>query len=75
MQKSRLHNNRIITENVVKKTINNFKPLDRKIIVDINKLLNRVKVVKKNEAQKKIIFFSSLITCLVIMGTFIVVFE
>ena len=32
--------------------------IDQKRIVDINKLLNRVKIDQKNETKRKIIFYS-----------------
>ena len=43
--------------------------------VDINKLLNRVKVEKKKETKEKIIFYSSVILALSLMGTFIATFK
>ena len=43
-----------------KKTIP-LKYIDQKRIVDINKLLNRVKIDQKNENKKKIIFYCSVV--------------
>ena len=45
--------------------------LGQKKNVDINELLNRVKIEKKNETQKKTIFFSSVVLTLVLIGTFL----
>ena len=39
--------------------------------VDINKLLNRVKINKQNELKKKIIFFCSSISILIFSATLI----
>ena len=38
--------------------------IDQKRIVDINKLLNRVKIDQKNETKRKIIFYSLTILAL-----------
>ena len=45
--------------------------IDQKRIVDINKLLNRVKIDQKNERKQKIIFYSSTILGLFLLGTLI----
>ena len=45
--------------------------IDQKRIVDINKLLNRVKIDQKNETKRKIIFYSSTILGLFLLGTLI----
>ena len=45
--------------------------IDQKRIVDINKLLNRVKIDQKNETKRKIIFYSSTILGLSLLGTLI----
>ena len=45
--------------------------IDQKRTVDINKLLNRVKMDKKNETKRKIIFYSSTILGLSLFGTLI----
>ena len=49
--------------------------IDQKRIVDINKLLNRVKIDQKNETKRKIIFYSSVILALTLFSTFIVVIK
>ena len=45
--------------------------IDQKRIVDINKLLNRVKIDQKNETKRKIIFYSIVILGLSLLGTLI----
>ena len=45
--------------------------IDQKRIVDINKLLNRVKIDQKNETKRKIIFYSFVILGLSLLGTLI----
>ena len=45
--------------------------IDQKRIVDINKLLNRVKIDQKNETKRKIIFYSVIILTLSLLGTLI----
>ena len=45
--------------------------IDQKRIVDINKLLNRVKIDQKNESKRKIIFYSSTILGFFLLGTLI----
>ena len=47
--------------------------IDQKRIVDINKLLNRVRIDKKNETKRKIIFCSSIILALGLFSTLITV--
>ena len=45
--------------------------IDQKRIVDINKLLNRVKMDKKIETKRKIIFYSFIVLGLSLLGTLI----
>ena len=45
--------------------------IDQKRIVDINKLLNRVKIDQKNERKQKIIFYSLSILGLSLLGALI----
>ena len=54
-----------------KKTIP-LQYIDQKRIVDINKLLNRVRIDKKNETKRQIIFYSAAILALTLFSTFIV---
>ena len=72
MLKNYFHNNKSIDENRGKKKNISDLYIDQKRIVDINKLLNRVKVDKKNETKRKIIFYSSSILALSLFSTLIV---
>ena len=49
--------------------------IDQKRIVDINKLLNRVKIDQKNETKRKIIFYSLIILALGLFSTFIMIIK
>ena len=72
MQKFRFHNSIIANKSLDKKEGYQTQNLDLKIVVDINKLLNRVKIEEKNEIKRKIIFFSFVILGLSLLGTLIV---
>ena len=61
-------------EKVEKKNIP-VKYIDQKRIVDINKLLNRVKIDQKNETKRKIIFYSLTILALGLFSTFIMIIK
>ena len=49
--------------------------IDQKRIVDINKLLNRVKIDQKNERKRKIIFYSLAILALGLFSTLIMIIK
>ena len=49
--------------------------IDQKRIVDINKLLNRVKIDQKNERKRKIIFYSLTILALCLFSTLIMIIK
>ena len=49
--------------------------IEQKRIVDINKLLNRVKIDQKNERKRKIIFYSLAILALGLFSTFIMIIK
>ena len=49
--------------------------IDQKRVVDINKLLNRVKIDQKNETKRKIIFYSLAILALGLFSTFIMIIK
>ena len=51
------------------------KYIDQKRIVDINKLLNRVKIDQKNETKRKIIFYSLTTLALGLFSTFIMIIK
>ena len=63
-------NKSIIKNKVQKKTIP-VQYIDQKRIVDINRLLNRVRMDKKIETRKKIIFYSSAVLALSLFSTLI----
>ena len=64
MQKTYFHNNKSISENDNQVKNISIQNIDQKINVDINKLLNRVKIEKKIDAKKKFIFYTSTILVL-----------
>ena len=72
MQKFNFHKTRELDLNREKKLKNQKQNLDPKIVVDINKLLNRVKIEERNETKKKITFFSLILLSLSLIGTIIV---
>ena len=65
------HNNKSIDQNINTKKLSKVQHIGEKQIVDINKLLNRVKINKKNEIKQKIIFYSFSILGLSLFGTLI----
>jgi len=71
MQKTYFHDKKHIGEKKVNKKTIPLQYIDQKRIVDINKLLNRVKIDQKNETKRKIIFYSSTILGLSLLGTLI----
>ena len=71
MQKTYFHDRKHISEKKVQKKTIPLQYIDQKRIVDINKLLNRVKTDQKNETKQKIIFYSSIVLGLSLLGTLI----
>jgi len=71
MQKNYFHDRKHISEKKVNKKTIPLQYIDQKRIVDINKLLNRVKIDQKNETKRKIVFYSSTILGLSLLGTLI----
>ena len=71
MQKTYLHDRKHTSEKKVHKKTIPLQYIDQRRIVDINKLLNRVKINQKNETKRKIIFYSSTILGLSLFGTLI----
>ena len=71
MQKSYFHNGKSTNENKDEKKLPQSLNIDIKSIVDINILLNKVKIDEKNQIKRKIIFFSLVTTILILFGTFI----
>jgi len=61
MQKTYFHNNKHISEKNDQKKAIIVEQINQKKRVNINKLLNRVRIEKKDENKRKIIFYSSII--------------
>ena len=68
-------NNKSKSENRSQKKNIPVQYIDQKRIVDINKLLNRVKIDQKNERKRKIIFYSLTILALGLFSTFIMIIK
>ena len=71
MQKVYFHNGKSIDQNLNTKRLSEAQHISEKQVVDINKLLNRVKINQKNEIKQKIIFYSVTILMLFLLGTLI----
>jgi glutamine phosphoribosylpyrophosphate amidotransferase len=71
MQKYYFHNGKLTNENKSKKKLPQSLNIDIKSVVDINILLNKIKIEEKNQTKRKIIFFSLVTTILILFGTFI----
>ena len=71
MRKVYFHNDKSIDQNINTKRLSEAQHVSEKQVVDINKLLNRVKIDQKNETKRKIIFYSLVILGLSLLGTLI----
>ena len=71
MRKVYFHNDKSIDQNINTKRLSEVQHVSEKQVVDINKLLNRVKIDQKNETKRKIIFYSFTIVLLSLFGTLI----
>tara|TARA_B100000795_G_scaffold110353_1_gene81467 strand:- start:373 stop:600 length:228 start_codon:yes stop_codon:yes gene_type:complete len=71
MYKNIFHNNKHKAEDLVVKNIHTTHNVKHKINVDINTLLNRVKIDKLFERKQKFIFFSFGFLLLNFMGIFV----
>ena len=65
------HNNKSIDQNINTKKLSKVENISEKQVVDINKLLNKIKIDHKNETKRKIIFYSLSILGLSLLGTLI----
>ena len=75
MQKKYFHNYKSVNENNrIKKSAPTSK-VDIKSVVDINILLNKIKVEEKNEIKRKIIFYSFITLILILFGSFIAIIK
>ena len=75
MRKVYFHNDKSIDQNINTKRLSEVQHVSEKQVVDINKLLNRVKIDQKNETKRKIIFYSFTILGLSLLGTLITVLK
>ena len=71
MSKAYFHNGKSTYQNTNIKRFPEAQSIGEKEVVDINKLLNRVKINQKNETKRKIIFYSSTVLGLSLLGTLI----
>jgi len=71
MRKVYFHNEKSIDQNLNTKRLSEAQNIGERQVVDINKLLNRVKIDQKNETKRKIIFYSVIILGLSLLGTLI----
>ena len=72
MPKVYFHNEKSIDQNINTKKLSKVQNISERQVVDINKLLNRVKIDQKNETKRKIIFYSFIIMGLSLFGALIV---
>ena len=73
MQKAHFHDREHHSEKKVQKKTIPLQYIDQKRIVDINKILNRVKIDQKNETKRKIIFYSLTTLVLGLFSTLIMI--
>ena len=75
MPKVYFHNGKSIDQNINTKRLSEVNYIGEKQVVDINKLLNRVKIDQKNETKRKIIFYSLTILALGLFSTLIMIIK
>ena len=75
MPKTYFHNNKSLNENKDKKKLIQTPKLEIKGIVDINILLNRIKINEKKMIKRKIMFFSFITLTLILFGFFIAIIK
>ena len=73
MYRNIFYNYKSINEDFKSKKISRSQYTNPKIKVDINILLNRVKIEKKEEIKQKVIFFSLGVLVVSLMGIFITI--
>ena len=71
MQNVYSHNSKIKVQNENEQKLSQTHNLDRKKTVDINTLLNRVRIDERNKIKQQIIFFSLVTIALGFFATFI----
>ena len=75
MRKVYFHNGKSIDQNINTKRLSETQNISEKQVVDINKLLNRVKIDQKNETKRKIIFYSLTTFVLGLFSTLIMIIK
>ena len=75
MRKVYFHNGKSIDQNINTKRLSEVQQVSEKQVVDINKLLNRVKIDQKNETKKKYMLYTLTILSLSLLGTLITVLK
>ena len=75
MRKVNFHNGKSIDQIKNTKRLSEVQHVSEKQVVDINKLLNRVKIDQKNETKRKFIFYTLTIFGLSLLGTLITVLK
>ena len=73
MTKVFFYNEKSIDQNINTKKLSKAQQIGEKQVVDINKLLNRVRIEKKNETKRNIVFYSLVIFGLSLMGLFLAI--
>ena len=73
MQKTYFHDRKHNREKKVPKKTIPLQYIDQNRIVDINELLNRVRMDEKNETKKKIIFYSLTTLAIGLFSTLIMI--
>ena len=66
------HNDKSINQNINTKKLFKVQNISEKQVVDINKLLNRVKIDQKNETKRKFFFYSSIVLLISLLSTLII---
>ena len=71
MRKVYFHNSKSIDQNIKTKRLSETQHIGERQVVDINRLLNRVKINKKKEYIKRIIFYSLTTVTLLLISVLI----
>ena len=72
MQKVYFHNGKSIDQNINTKRLSEAQHISERQVVDINKLLNRVKIERKDRFKKNFFLFSILTLAIGVFITLIV---
>ena len=75
MQKNFFHNNKPFSRTIGTKQTLQHQKIDQKRVVDINKLLNRVRIEEKEEIKRKVFFYSSVILAIGLLASFILIIK